>query len=207
MKNKMMMIAMVVSTTLLAGCSDDESKIQSAIQSKVENNFCLKGEKDQNGVMKAVTYATYKDVTSFNPQSVLLAITQSKGYVDVKKGNTYKPGYDIQFDVTLTEAGKKAGVWDEKDGLCLAKKIEVTKLHTVTPPDAQNKSNVTFNYKLTDLASWINKSQFEKDIVAYNKMMKGNYMSLDGSSMATAVVIKTTDGWEVAPGSINYDMH
>lgn len=206
MKTKMMMIAIVASATLLAGCSDDESKIQTAIQSKVENNFCMKGEKDQSGVMKSVFYATNNDINRFSPMVALLSIAQDKGYIDIKRGNTYKPGYDIQFDVALNDAGKKAGVWDEKNGLCLAQKVEVTKLHVVTQPDAQNKSKVTFNYKLTDLPSWVNKSALEKDIAAYNKMKKGNYMSLDGSSTATAMVVKTTDGWEVVPGSISYDM-
>lgn len=118
-------------------------------------------------------------------QEPILAGAAKAGFLELAQ----IPGFmGSRWRIDLTEKGRKAGVWDARNGICIGSK----RLHEVvrwTEPGERRDTTfaeVTYTWLLKDAPGWVEPEMFE------------GIQGMAEPVEERIVVVKTSDGWRPA---------
>ncbi|MEL1263623.1 hypothetical protein [Pseudoxanthomonas putridarboris] len=115
----------------------------------------------------------------------ILAGAVDAGFLELARERSGFMGSRWRID--LTDKGRKAGVWDAKDGICIGSR----RLHEVVrwtePGEGKGMTftEVTYTWRLKDAPGWVEPEMF--------KGIQGMVEPVESSM----TLVKTSDGWRV----------
>lgn len=216
MKTKIAILTLITSAFLITACSD-KTDSTATIQKFMEDRtpLCATGGLEDLQESGVPTYDIPFNAESheFRPDIVTAKVAQFSQLLSTQISNEKvrdtKTGvyYDSSLRVSFV---KPEGIKyrDEKAGICLGHWV-VTDVSEGEARELKDEGysvkEVTFSYKIDQVAPWMDQKILEKLIPAINKQNDRTYYSLDGSTKATATMIKTTSDKEWSVNKITYD--
>lgn len=118
-------------------------------------------------------------------QEPILAGAAEAGFLEL----TRLPGFrGTHWSIDLTEKGRKAGVWDAKNGICIGSRRLQEVVRWTEPGERLGTTitKVTYTWRLKDAPDWVEPEMF--------KGIDGMVEPVE----ATMAVVKASDGWRPA---------
>lgn len=158
----------------LAGCGE-KSDFEKAINAKIGQTKSCYSLRDNN-VSFPVRLAKSR-TDQVGTGSVILDGAVAQGLM------VFDKGWDADI-LSVTDEGKKAGVWSTKEGVCVGRRV-VDEVKEWTEPGKNSPQivRVTYTWKLVDIPGWVDKKEFVS--------VKG----MAEPEEAKIVLVKTNNGW------------
>lgn len=162
---------------VLAGCGE-KSDFEKAINAKIGQTKSCYSLGDNNVTFPVRLTKPMTDQTGTGRGSVILDGLVEQGLLAFDKG------WDTNT-LGLTDEGKKAKVWNTKEGVCVGRRVvDDVKEWTEPGKNSEQIVRVSYTWKLVDVPSWVDKSAFSG--------VKGMNEPANGAIQ----LVKTNNGWK-----------
>ncbi|MCX8959890.1 hypothetical protein EHW66_21170 [Erwinia psidii] len=170
-------LLMAGAASALAGCGE-KGDFEKAINAKISQSKTCFSLRNNDVTFPVQLFKPRFDETGTGTGSVILDGFVEQGLMAFVKGwDNNTPG--------ITDEDKQAKIWDAKEGVCIGRRVVDEVMEWTEPGNGNQKVvRVTYTWKLTDVASWVDKSAFSG--------VKGTNESADG----TMTLVKTSNGWK-----------
>lgn len=180
--------ALAMSAALLAGCGKlGKGQIEDALNESFGGSVCWAVE-DMAKVSFPIRIGY--DPTATQGNAILKGLGEQRLISIAERdlsGDTYGFFSSPGLEIDLTDAGRKAGVWDAEKGFCIGDKrvVEVVRFSEPAEEGGMQVTQVEYTWEIARHPSWLDEKAFDD--------MPGVGEPQDG----TAVLRKMDDGWRV----------